>query len=128
MGDKTAVIGDTTRHDGIKRLLDRIANGEDGPMEGRLSQMLARSGSSADAVAGSLRYRMTVTEAEIGDITIPTLVLSGDIDSDNGDGAALASMFPNGDFVSVPGDHLSVLGTPDYAVKAAAFAAQYRRP
>ena len=123
MGDKTAVIGDRTRHDGISALLGRIANGETGPLEDRVSTMLELSSSSAEAVRGSLRHRMTVTEHDIAAMDIPVLILNGDTDFDNGNGAALASMFPQARFESVTGDHMTALRNPDYVAAVTAFIA-----
>lgn len=114
MGDRTAVIGDRTRHDGIAALLARIEAGETGPLEDRVRGMLDRSGSRADAVRGSLRHRMTVTGDELAEISIPVLILNGDGDFDNGDGAELAKMFPRGDFATVEGDHLTALRNANY--------------
>jgi len=120
MGDKTAVIGDRARHDGIAALLQRIADGESGPLEDRVSRMLSLSNSTAEAVRGSLRHRMTVTREEIAAMDIPVLILNGDIDFDNGDGAALAALFPQGRFDSVTGDHLTAMRNPDYIAKVRA--------
>lgn len=121
MGDRTAVIGDRTRHDAIAALLDRIASGKTGEMETRVAAMLAASDSNAERVAGSLRRRMTVTRAELAAMDIPVLIVNGDTDFDNGDGAALAAMFPSAVFETVPGDHLSVLAQPGYGARVAAF-------
>lgn len=124
MGDKTAVIGDRTRHDGIAALLARIQDGETGPLEERVSAMLDLSDSSADSVAGSLRHRMTVTREDIAEMDIPVLILNGEADQDNGDGQALANMFPQARFDTVPGNHLTALRDPAYAEKMAAFIAK----
>lgn len=115
MGDKTAVIGDRTRHDGIAALLAHVRDGGDGLMADRVRVMLDASSSDADSVLGSLRRRMSVSQAEISAMDWPVLVLNGDADFDNGDGASLAAMFPNGAFKTLPGDHLTVLRTSAYA-------------
>ena len=123
MGDLTAVIGDRTRHDAIAALLARVADGETGPREAVVAGMLASSNSTADSVAGSLRRRMTVTRQELAAMELPVLILNGDMDFDNGDGAALAEMLPNATFETRPGDHLSVLGDPAYGARVAEFVA-----
>lgn len=114
MGDKTAVLGDRARHDGIAVLLDQIAAGGTGPMAERIGTMLSLSGSSAEGVRGSLQHRMTVTQQDLAAMDIPVLILNGDSDFDNGDGAALAAMFPAARFDTVTGDHLTALRHPDY--------------
>lgn len=121
MGDKTAVIGDRMRHDGIAALLARLDAGETGALEDRVRGMLELSGSSAEAVRGSLRHRMTVTREEIAAMDIPVLVLNGETDFYNGDGAKLAEMFPRAKFKTVEGDHLTALRNPDYIDAVAAF-------
>ena len=115
MGERTAVLGDRTRHDGLDALLASVASGQPGALQERVSAMLARSGSDADSVRGSLRNRMTVSEAELATMDMPVLVLSGADDFDNGDGRVLAAMMPDARFQSVPGDHLTAPQRQPYA-------------
>lgn len=42
-------------------------------------------------------------------ITVPTLVVTGAEDDDNGSGQALADALPNGRFVEIPGNHMSAV-------------------
>jgi len=46
-------------------------------------------------------------------IKIPTLVICGDNDSDNGSGKALADLLPCADFVETPGNHLMSATKPE---------------
>ena len=46
-------------------------------------------------------------------ITMPTLVVCGDEDRDNGSAEELASLLPNADFVEVPGTHMGSVTKPD---------------
>ncbi len=48
-------------------------------------------------------------------ITVPTLVLSGDEDEDNGSHADLAAVIPNSDHVEVPGGHMSCVVKPEFS-------------
>jgi pimeloyl-ACP methyl ester carboxylesterase len=63
-------------------------------------------------------------EAEIATIAIPTLVLSGDEDSDNGSPRALAGLLPNGEFRTVPGGHMSAVIKPELGQAMADFLAR----
>ena len=51
--------------------------------------------------------------ALIDRITMPTLVVCGDEDRDNGSAGELASLLPNADFVEVPGTHMGSVTKPD---------------
>jgi pimeloyl-ACP methyl ester carboxylesterase len=44
---------------------------------------------------------------------MPTLVLSGAEDQDNGPAEALADLLPEGRYVEVPGNHMSAVTKPD---------------
>ena len=46
-------------------------------------------------------------------ITMPTLVVCGDEDRDNGSAEELAGLLPNADYVEVPGTHMSSVTKPD---------------
>jgi pimeloyl-ACP methyl ester carboxylesterase len=53
------------------------------------------------------------TEEELRAIAMPTLVLSGAEDQDNGPAEALADLLPEGRYVAVPGNHMSAVTKPD---------------
>ena len=46
-------------------------------------------------------------EAELARITMPTMVLCGDKDSDNGSAPRLAEVLPDAEYVEIPGTHMS---------------------
>lgn len=46
-------------------------------------------------------------EEELARITMPTMVLCGDNDSDNGSAPRLAELLPDAEFVEIPGTHMS---------------------
>jgi pimeloyl-ACP methyl ester carboxylesterase len=54
-------------------------------------------------------------------IEIPTLVLTGAEDDDNGSGEALAAALPKGHYVVVPGNHMSAVTKPDLGAAIADF-------
>ena len=49
------------------------------------------------------------TEAEVRGVAMPTLVLSGVDDQDNGHASELADILPDARFVEVPGNHMSAV-------------------
>jgi pimeloyl-ACP methyl ester carboxylesterase len=51
--------------------------------------------------------------ADLANVTMPTLVVCGDEDRDNGSAEDLAALLPNADFVEVPGTHMSCVTKPD---------------
>lgn len=50
--------------------------------------------------------------AQVPGIAVPTLVLCGDKDRDNGDPHALAAALPHGTFAEIPGTHMSCVAQP----------------
>ncbi|HTU10725.1 MAG TPA: alpha/beta fold hydrolase [Allosphingosinicella sp.] len=63
-------------------------------------------------------------EAEIAAIAMPTLVLSGEEDADNGSPRALAALLPRGEYAAVPGGHMSAVIRPELGRAMADFLAR----
>jgi pimeloyl-ACP methyl ester carboxylesterase len=57
----------------------------------------------------------------IAEIGIPTLVLSGDEDDDNGSAADLAAALPDATLLLTPGGHMSAVTKPELGQAIAAF-------
>ena len=53
--------------------------------------------------------------------TMPTLVLAGSEDHDNGSAPGLAEALPNATYVAVPGTHMSSVARPEFGEALAAF-------
>ena len=53
--------------------------------------------------------------------TMPTLVVCGDQDHDNGSGEELANVLPHGTFKEVPGTHMSSITKPEFGDAIASF-------
>lgn len=47
-------------------------------------------------------------------VSVPTLVVVGDQDSRGMSAGSLAALLPHGQFVEVPGDHVTALGAPEF--------------
>jgi pimeloyl-ACP methyl ester carboxylesterase len=52
---------------------------------------------------------------------MPTLVLSGAEDQDNGPAVDLANLLPDGRYVEVPGNHMSAVTKPELGEEIARF-------
>ena len=52
-------------------------------------------------------------ESEIAGVTMPTLVVCGEKDQDNGSPEALAAALPDGRFAEIPGTHMSSVTEPE---------------
>lgn len=61
---------------------------------------------------------------ELARLTMPTLVVCGAEDDDNGSGAALAEALPDGRFVEIPGNHMSAVTRPELGHAIADFLAR----
>ena len=94
---------------------DAIRHGEAAadPRSGRLIQaMMAQQGLKAEALLGVLAAFAPTTGEEIAAITVPTLVVSGDRDFDNGSPSALAALLAKGTVEIVNGDHITAVVDP----------------
>jgi pimeloyl-ACP methyl ester carboxylesterase len=98
---------------------DAIRHGEAAadPRSGRVIQAMMESrGLKRDAMLGVLASFASTSRANIAAIEVPTLVVSGARDQDNGSAEALAALLPQGRAVIVNGDHISAVGDPSLAV------------
>jgi pimeloyl-ACP methyl ester carboxylesterase len=94
---------------------DAILNGEQAkdPAAGRrVRAMIEASHLNPDAMLGVLSSFAPTSEADLRTVAIPTLVISGVDDHDNGSAEDLAAILPNGRSERIPGNHLSAVGAP----------------
>ena len=105
---------------------DSILHGDKAkdPRAGRYIQAtIAQAGLNPQALIGVLKSFAPTTKAELMAIRIPTLVVSGEKDQDNGSAEELAELLPNGEVAAVPGDHLTAVVEPLLAKTIAAYLA-----
>jgi pimeloyl-ACP methyl ester carboxylesterase len=103
---------------------DAIRHGEAArdPRAGRRVQaMMAAGGLKPQAMLGVLSSFVATSAEEIARIDVPTLVVAGVRDDDNGAIEALAAMMPDARAVRVPGDHLSAVMEPALAGEIVGF-------
>jgi pimeloyl-ACP methyl ester carboxylesterase len=95
------------------RILTGLGRHERGSPEWMAEAFLKTTGGDPQAMLALLGSFVNSTEAELRAITIPTLVLSGAEDQDNGPASALADLLPHGRYVEVPGNHMSAVTKPE---------------
>ena len=61
------------------------------------------------------KYQPSTPKEELAKVQNPVLVICGDKDSDNGSAEDLAKLFPNAQYVRVPGDHGGAQATKEFA-------------
>jgi pimeloyl-ACP methyl ester carboxylesterase len=107
----------------FKRILRGLGTHERGSPEWLAEAFLKTTGGDPDALILLLDSFVDTSETELRSIAIPTLVLSGVDDHDNGSAAALADLLPIGRYVEVPGNHMSAVTKPELGAALADFLA-----
>ena len=82
---------------------------------------LKTTGGDPKAMLPLLGSFVDSTEAELRSIAMPTLVLSGVEDDDNGPAEALADILPAGTYAAIPGNHMSAVTRPEFGRAIADF-------
>jgi pimeloyl-ACP methyl ester carboxylesterase len=101
------------RSNHFHRVLTGIGTHPRGSPEWLAEAFLKTTGGDPQALLLLLDSFVDSTETQLRAIRIPTLVLSGAEDQDNGPASALAELLPNGHFVEVPGNHMSAVTKPE---------------
>jgi pimeloyl-ACP methyl ester carboxylesterase len=113
-GMGTAGLGEWAKRSAhFKRVIDEFDSIERGDPAYFSMQFLKSQG--VDRVAARLLLD-TMPDLDLSlldNVTIPTLVVCGDEDRDNGSAEELAERLPNADFVEVPGTHMGSVTKPD---------------
>lgn len=111
--------GDRIGH--FRRILTNLGTFERGTPEFLAEAFLKTVGGDPIALLGILDSFVDTTPAQLAGITIPTAVILGSDDDDNGSGAALAEALPHGEFVAIPGTHMGAVTRPELSAGIAAF-------
>ena len=82
---------------------------------------LKTTGGDPKAMLPLLDSFVDSTQEELRGIDMPTLILSGEEDEDNGPAEALAKLLPQGRYVAVPGGHMSAVTAPELGREMADF-------
>ncbi|HEV2866156.1 MAG TPA: alpha/beta hydrolase [Allosphingosinicella sp.] len=116
---------DTGRRAGhFEKILTGLGTHKRGSPEWLAEAFLKTTGGDPEAMLPLVRSFVDSTEAELRAIRVPTLVLSGAEDQDNGPARALAELLPHAEYVEVPGNHMSAVTKPELGRAIADFLAR----
>jgi len=107
----------------FRKVLEGMGTHERGSPEWLAEAFLKTTGADPRALLPLLGSFVDSSEEELRAIAMPTLVLSGAEDQDNGPAEELARLLPNATFVEVPGNHMSAVTKPDLGKAIADFLA-----
>ena len=119
-----ALDAESDRTDGHRRVLAAVADGSalpaGSPEEG-VAGWIRQTGMDARAVGLVLGTSVATPADALRSIPTPTLVIVGDRDSRGASAGALAGLLPNGRLASVPGDHVTAVGAPEFTTAVIEF-------
>jgi pimeloyl-ACP methyl ester carboxylesterase len=111
------------RRDHFEHVLTNIGTHPRGSPEWLAEAFLKTTGGDPQALLPLLGSFVDSSESEVKAIALPTLVLAGVEDHDNGPAEALAELLPDARFVEVPGNHMSAVTKPELGRAIADFLA-----
>jgi len=109
------------RSEHFKAILKGLGTHERGSPEWMAEAFLKTTGGDPKALLPLLDSFVDTSEEMLRSISLPTLVLSGADDHDNGSAEALAALLPEGHYVEVPGNHMSTVTKPELGAAIADF-------
>ena len=105
----------------FKAILEGLGTHPRGSPEWMAEAFLKTTGGDPLALLPLLDSFVDTSEAELRAIDVPTLVLQGAEDNDNGSAEALARLLPQARFAEVPGNHMSAVTKPELGAALADF-------
>lgn len=124
VGDSLADEFNTDRNTAFRAAIDEAIAGEDTPGARGIAARAKLTGGTLHGFRGALSSR-TYTPADLlATFAVPVLILTGDEDTDNGSGPALAGFIPGARHETLSGTHLSAVGDPAFPEKVIAFLAE----
>lgn len=113
-GMGTAGLGEWGKRSAFfKRVIDEFDTIPRGDPAWFSVQFLKSQGTDRAAARLLLDTMTDLDLADLARVTMPTLVVCGDEDRDNGSAADLAARLPNATFVEVPGTHMGSVTRPE---------------
>ena len=112
-----------SRVDFFRRVLTATTPFERGSAEWMAAGFLKTTGGDAAALVGVLDSFVNTPPAALARMPMPTLVLCGADDHDNGSAQKLAEALPNAAYVEVPGNHMSAVTKTELGAAMAVFLA-----
>lgn len=111
------------RAEHFRRILTGLGTHERGSPEWLAEAFLKTTRGDPEALLPLLGSFVDSSEEELRAIRVPTLVLSGEEDQDNGPSEDLAELLLDARFVEVPGNHMSAVTKPELGRAIADFLA-----
>jgi pimeloyl-ACP methyl ester carboxylesterase len=105
----------------FRRILTNLGTFQRGTSEWMAEAFLKTVGGDPVALLLVLDTFMDTSEKELARIDTPTLVLMGSEDNDTGSGETLARALPHGQYVVMPGNHMSAVTKPEMGDAIATF-------
>jgi pimeloyl-ACP methyl ester carboxylesterase len=109
----SGIIDMQNRQDWFIAAIEHRASPRDAA-EARVASFLKTMKMDAEAAIAVLQSQVATSQAELAQLTMPTLVLCGVDDQDNGSAADLAAALPNATYVEIPGTHMSAITRPEF--------------
>jgi pimeloyl-ACP methyl ester carboxylesterase len=107
----------------FRNILTNLGKHKPGSAEWLAEAFMKTVGGDPIALLNVLNTFQDTPREALERIAIPTLVLTGAEDNDNGSAEALAAALPKGQYVVVPGNHMSAVTKPDLGAAMADFLA-----
>ena len=112
IGDSVADESNTDRNTAFRAAIEDALAGKDTPAAKAILARAKATGGTLKGYLGALSAR-TYTPADLlATFNVPTLVLTGDQDLDNGSGPALAGKIPGARYTQLTGTHLTAVIDP----------------
>ncbi len=107
----------------FRNILTRLGEHERGTPEWMAEAFLKTTQGDPQALLGVLETFVDTPRGFLETLDLPTLVVAGEEDDDNGSHAALAELLPNATMVETPGGHMSAVVKPELGHAIADFLA-----
>jgi len=106
------ILDPNKRRDFFRHVLTGLGSHTRGSGAWMAEAFLKTTGGDPQAMLPLLDTFVATSRAGIEAITMPTLVLSGEEDHDNGSSAELAGLLPHGELVEIAGNHMTAVLQP----------------
>jgi pimeloyl-ACP methyl ester carboxylesterase len=117
------LLGTAGRADHFRNILNNLGKHERGSPEWMAEAFLKTTKGDPQALLPLLDSFVSTNDAELDRVSMPTLVVAGAEDLDNGSAPALARRLANARYVEVPGGHMSSVTKPELGLAIAHFLA-----
>ncbi len=113
VGHVVADEWDTRRNDAFRKAIEEAQAGQDTPEAAAILERARLTGGTLEGYLGAMMSSRVYTPADLlATFRIPTCVITGDKDFDNGSGEKLAEIIPSAVYRQVKGDHITAVGDP----------------